>query len=391
VWHQVEDEIAVIRCGAAPRLSVTLAVALVAIVALPERLPGQQRHELSPPGTQRTPPPANAAATPLFAQSSRLIVTAPSNPVIDRVDRYSRGDQGQSGVAPMPRWELVALIQELQRVVPGWVRAGGVADGPRRRLAAATYVLDLLNVNFRIAWAPGTGREMLEWACDLLRDAPPAMPEKIWHMASLALFERFEIDMSSHLSHVERRFPGEGRWLLARALNEEFATWPERRDETPFLQLSAASEQRIVGAFRDATADATIGGEARLRWGYLELRRGHVTEALDHFDQIGTLGDATLRYWFHLFHGRALEQAHRPADAVEAYRFAFAEAPYAQSATMALASALVADRRATEAAAFVIRMLRAESAPFDPWTIYTFPDYRLWPTLFDELRVAIAP
>jgi len=43
--------------------------------------------------------------------------------------------------------------------------------------------------------------------------------------------------------------------------------------------------------------------------GYFELRRGRADEAVTHFAEAGEPGDAVLRYWLHLFKGRALERA----------------------------------------------------------------------------------
>src|SRR6185295_17550041 len=143
--------------------------------------------------------------------------------------------------------------------------------------------------------------------------------------------------------------------------------------------------------FRDAAAQEATRQEAQLRWGYFELRRGRVDDALSHFELAGTPDDVCLRYWVHLFKGRALEQKNRPADALAAYRLAFEDVPYAQSATVSLGAALVAEHRLGEAAALITRMLPMRPAPPDPWTLYTFPDFRFWPQRFAELQKAIVP
>ena len=104
-----------------------------------------------------------------------------------------------------------------------------------------------------------------------------------------------------------------------------------------------------------------------------------------------TPDDVCLRYWLHLFKGRALEQKNRPADALVAYRLAFEDVPYAQSATVSLGAALVAEHRPGEAAALITRMLAMRPAPPDPWTLYTCPDLRFWPQLLAELQKAIVP
>ena len=67
---------------------------------------------------------------------------------------------------------------------------------------------------------------------------------------------------------------------------------------------------------------------------------------------------------------------------------AVAEVPYAQSAALALASALVVDHRAAEAAALVTRTLGVPP-PRDPWTTYMFPDVRFWDASIATLRRGI--
>jgi hypothetical protein len=77
-------------------------------------------------------------------------------------------------------------------------------------------------------------------------------------------------------------------------------------------------------------------------------------------------------------------------EAIASYRLAFSEVPYAQSATTALAVALVANRQADEAAALTNRMLSVQP-PLDPWNFYTFPATRSWQTLMSRLREVVKP
>ncbi len=97
-----------------------------------------------------------------------------------------------------------------------------------------------------------------------------------------------------------------------------------------------------------------------------------------------------MRYWLYLFEGRAFEETHAPDDAVAAYRLAVAAVPNAQSATVALAAALVADRRTAEAVPLVNTVLTAP-APVDPWVFYTCPDCRAWAQAIANLRKAATP
>ena len=285
----------------------------------------------------------------------------------------------------------------------------------RRRLAMATYALDLINANpFVVADGPTmrvadpTLREMaignlsalvspsaadvLEWACSVLREGPPLPAERTWHVAAIAALERFrgQAALDSHIEHAESRFPNDPEWALARAVSQESRTWPDRRDEADYRPPSGLTASRIEARFKEAAGFPATRQEAHIRWGYFELRRGRADQALTHFAEAGEPGEPVLRYWLHLFKGRALERAGRLDEAIASYRLACSDVPYAQSATTALAVALVANHQADEAAALMNRMLSVQP-PLDPWSFYTFPATRLWPTLMSQLREAVKP
>ena len=127
-----------------------------------------------------------------------------------------------------------------------------------------------------------------------------------------------------------------------------------------------------------------------LRLGNFESRRGHWDAALAEFDRVSASDDRVIRYWLHLFRGQALSRVNRSTDAIEAYRRACEEFPYAQSATIALGTLLVANGNSSEAREMVTRLLTMD-AQSDPWRVYKFPAYRHWPALVHELRLAMAP
>jgi tetratricopeptide (TPR) repeat protein len=143
---------------------------------------------------------------------------------------------------------------------------------------------------------------------------------------------------------------------------------------------------RIRSRYEDAITNGAVRQEAHLRLGYVELLRGRTVEALMHFDQVGAPDDRTLRYMLHLLRGKALTAAQRHDDAIESFRRAFDEVPYAQSATLALGAALVTRGRHNEAEDLISRMLTLPAPPFDPWTIHTMPEWRFWEPLMSSLR-----
>jgi Ca-activated chloride channel family protein len=334
-----------------------------------------------------------------------------SGSVIESMDRYERGGRPLSFDSVQA---FTSSFENLRKAAPAWIRVDP-SQQARRRLAIAAYALDLINANpdvvadgpvMRVAdpglretfaWNLGalaspSAADVVEWACSVLQEGPPLPAERTWHVAAIAVLERFrgQSALESHIAHAEGRFPKDPEWALARAVHQELQTWPDRRDEAEYRPPSGLTASRIAARFEEAAGFTATHQEAHLRWGYFELRRGRADEALTHFGQVGEPGDAVLRYWLHLFKGRALERVGRLEEAIASYRLAFSEVPYAQSATTALAVALVAHRQADEAAALTNRMLSAQP-PLDPWNFYTFPATRLWQTLMSQLREAVKP
>ena len=374
----------------------------------------------TPVATTPSAPVASTAATVSGGVSSPVLdaLPDPRSPIPDPrspiLDRYERGDPAGRPPSFDSTQPFYASFENLRKAAPAWIGADP-SQQARRRLAMATYALDLINANpFVVADGPTmrvadpTLREMaqgnlsalispsasdvVEWACSVLREGSPPPAERTWHVAAIAVLERFrgQASLDSHIEHAESRFPNDPEWALARAVSQESRTWPDRRDEENYGPPSGLTASRIEARFKEAAGFAATRQEAHLRWGYFELRRGRADEALTHFAQAGEPDDAVLRYWLHLFKGRALERVGRLDDAIASYRLAGTAVPYAQSATTALAVALVANQQADEAASLMNRMLSVQP-PLDPWSFYTFPKTRFWPTLMSRLREAVKP
>ena len=353
----------------------------VSLAPLPAAMSSSAR-----PAAPSTPPPAaSTPSRPTSAPASREGRPA----AIDALDRYERAEfvdvlsePGPNGARP---------LGDVVRAIPQWVSAGRAAAEPRRRLAAATYLLELLELHARdrAPWLPGQPALVaLEWACAELRKYPAQPDEVLWHRAAFGLLERAGASdaLLAHLDHVQPRFPGEPRLALARAIARELAI-PDRltmdRDSVP-----AVTTAGVIAAYAEAERFERERSEAHLRWGHLELRLGHVSEALTHFEAMSASADPYLRYWRQLFTGRALQDAGRVKDAIAQFEGALREAPYAQAASIALGAALVEDRRPSEAAALVIRTLSLQPPVQDPWTAYLAPDMRFWPAIVGQLREA---
>lgn len=308
-------------------------------------------------------------------------------------DRYANGDASSVPATRMTRDDLRRWSGTFRRAAELWIKAGGPAEESRRRLVVATYALQAMTAQSdeRLWSERQPAFNLVEWASSLLRKGPPSSGERIWHEAAVAQLERFRAlrELDRLIGHEHGRFPNDEHWVLARAICEDLNTWPEVRDGTRF-DVDPAIAARITARYTEAAALTSVRQEALLRLGYFELRRGRVEQALAHFSAVGEPGDVFLRYLLHLFQGRALEQAHRRADAIAAYRQATRDVPFAQSATLELAAALVEDQRGPEATKLVTQMLEVPASG-DPWIIYTMPDARFWPAAMRALREAIKP
>lgn len=318
------------------------------------------------------------------------------------LDRFDGGDWSVAAGAAMSPDQLESFQKAIRERAPAWIAAGAAATQPRRRLSVATFVLQVLaSQEDPFVWqgggqvsryhAPLPAAALVEWTADMLKHDPPVVAERWWHLGAIALLERARgIEMLNlEIDRARGRFPTEDRWTLARAVSEEFDTWPEARDSRRF-DPSPLILGRIRERYQEALVRPSVRQEAELRLGYLELRLGRLDEAQTHFEKAGTPAEATLRYWLELFRGQLFEQTKHWPEAVNAYQRAFDAAPYAQSAAIALADALVQAHRPSEAATISSRTLTLQPVPFDPWAIYTLPDLRFWPRITTELRSALA-
>lgn len=314
------------------------------------------------------------------------------SPVVTTLERFASADWTLGKLPALTIDQLRLLHRDLRRDVPSWVAAGEVDDQPRRRLAVATFVLDLLssqrdpflwNSN-QAAW------NMLDWTEGMLRDGPPLPAERQWYLAAIALLERADVakELELFVGRAQGRFPNDERLMLDRAIAQDLNTWPQDREGPPFAPNPAISTP-IVSRYEEAAAFPSVRAEALLRLGFFELRRGRVNAALARFEQVSEPQDKFMRYWLGLMRGRALEEAGRLDDAIASYQMAFDEVPFARSATVALCAALVAAHRDGDAQRLASRML-VSPPPADPWTVYVLPDWRFWGAMMDQLHNAVA-
>ena len=130
--------------GFSPAVSANANHAIVVNVSRPGLIARARRTnvEVVPTG-----PPAAPGGVASSTNTSRM--PGPTSPpgtasAVALLDRYERGPF--TAVAPpnLRGSDLWDAFREMQVAAPGWVRARGPAEEPRRRLAVATYVLELV-------------------------------------------------------------------------------------------------------------------------------------------------------------------------------------------------------------------------------------------------------
>src|SRR5579872_5866388 len=124
--------------------------------------------------------------TRVASQAPPASVQAPAavDSVALQLDRY----RANPAAAPPPRLDtrgLAAFVGQLKSSAPGWIGVNGPAGEPERRLAVATYVLDLINAQDQKTWLlqpllKASG--LVDWACLILRGGPPPLAERDWYV-----------------------------------------------------------------------------------------------------------------------------------------------------------------------------------------------------------------
>jgi VWFA-related protein len=342
---------------------------------------------LAPAGSPPTPPVSRPPAPPVISN----VRTA----TWDLLDQFIDPAWDVDQAPRMSIAQMRATLSALKRDTPGWIAAAPAANQPARRLAAAAFVLDLLYTqNDPYIWTQNQpAPDFIDWAAGILDDGSPTPEEKLWSFGAIALFERagVPVPLERFLVRAEKRFPGEERWALARAVAEDLRTWPEERDVQAF-HVDPSIVGPLVSRYEAAIALPSVKQEALLRLGYFELRRGHVDEATAKFAAASAAepDDAIMRFWLHILYGRAFEQANRLDEAIQQYQTALGAVPGATSATSALIGALSKAHHPADAARVAAAALATPAAPVDPWTMYVLPDFRFWPSIIEQLRKVVA-
>jgi tetratricopeptide (TPR) repeat protein len=251
---------------------------------------------------------------------------------------------------------------------------------------------------------------LVEWLCDRFGGQPPSEAERLFHLASIAVFQWARDDrmlvggrprpfmpVSTHILHGARRFPDEHRfklaWLTVRHELQVISARPlspgfllagdtlnqldqDPRDGQPKLQDTLDALQRLADL-------PTIAHEVRLRRAALRFAMGDPEAAIDDLKVAMGAAEPFVAYLANLLYGLSLERRGLLAQAPPFYEAALRLVP-ASSATTALASAWFRLGNADAAAALLPRRAAAD----DPWVQYGELDYRFFPAYIAALRDA---
>jgi tetratricopeptide (TPR) repeat protein len=351
--------------------------------------------------------------------ATRFVAAQQPSVVFDFLNRYQKGDLRVAQETS----DIPFLANELVKHGEKWIDAAGPDAAPARRLAAATFGLELADgTSFDEDWF--RVRQVIEWGCRLLQKQPRQDAERLWYLASISLAEgahdvrllgahylwlledRPEQPDVSHLDHARDRFPDDSRFAFASLVSQEstFFAVEGDRDEPwesdASLNRRAASEldakiklsarlaiRRLIDRFGEFRRDASLSAEADLRIGRLLFVLHEPARAISQFDEVlRKTHDPFLVHLAHLFAGRALEQLGDLDRARAAYEESLKVVPAAQAASMLLAARFSADGRRTDAQAVMQSSFSVDSRARDPWRLYGYGSYRFWPQYIAALR-----
>jgi tetratricopeptide (TPR) repeat protein len=297
------------------------------------------------------------------------------------------------------------LFSDLRRTGPGWIDAAHGESRERRRRIAALVTLEAAAaaVSTPGAWDEALYRAMLEWGCGQIRRGPPDAFQLRWLRASIALVHAagdlyFLTGPAEHLEHARQQYPDDPRFALAAVIvRPEVRTLTNRPRALIDLLASERTPRRqveqkfrvLLDELHSVRDEAEVGAEASLRAGILLFHLGELEPTLPLFDRAaGDRGDELVGYLGHLFRGLTLEALGRGDEATAEYEGAVRIVPHARSGVMLLARRLFISGHRAEAARLLDGAFGAGRVT-DPWRVYAYGDFRIWPLYRDALRAEV--
>lgn len=370
--------------------------------------------------------------------------------VIDGLVAYASGDYARA-LGPIKRLaDVDAVFLGLTNSAAGWIDSSGRPSSQfGRRLVVASFALEAAASSFEIP-ASRDGREaavrsrlkLISWAASVLtKDLKSGVAlavdgqERPWFMAAISFLEadnwlglidlppwlsglfpqgqlsgkRESVDLRLQplLTLALQRFPTDDFLLLEQAKVEEhfglpngmFPGQPIREIQSVFEITFDRVNGRAFGDDQDRLLQAarahykklmsskSVGAEAYLRNGFIQLMLGDRSRARDDFSSATKLTtDRDILYLSSFLSGWSWNRDRRVAEAEKALRDALAAAPRARSAAIVLAAVLYATNRRDDASELLQETLFASPAPRDPWNDALRGRAPLWLSDLEVLR-----
>lgn len=345
------------------------------------------------------PLPVAEAPRPLLAQSQA--------PMAEMIAGYADWAAGRRKSADVDVADLDAARRELGRMDPSSIPVdpAWTPDQARemRRRILTSFALELAAIGAR-RHASSAAR-LVEWACAYVRSHTPINDfDRAWQLAALSALEG-GIDsrtLADHVSHAQAVFRGEPRLSLARGVAEEQFNAPSealvrseaaaglvraREALTRAEGESFRASERAIARFEEVSRDESVGAEASLRAGHVQLLLGRYDAALTSWTAVEQrTKDPALLFLLHLFRGIAFEGRARLDEARQSYKAALAISPHAHSATLRLAALAFRYGHEDDSAALADALLKDDDARRDPWWSYYAADWRFWYPRVEHLR-----
>jgi tetratricopeptide (TPR) repeat protein len=319
----------------------------------------------------------STAASP--SQPAAQITLPPSTQAI--VLRYAAGEYDVfKTLAPLQA--LVLLSNRRSIPDPGF-------GGERSRRVLAAFGLELARSARLDQWHEALNLIASVRAELIMRPLRRDGFDRHWHEAVIGTLEMIGdvAALDLELNDALKEFPGEPRFVLARAVSEELRLQALLPAGARLGDFREAELVRLRSTLQSALALPAVRGEAALRLGRLELALGRHSEALQRFDEAEPrVDEPALQYLVRLSRGEALAALGRADEAKTAYRSALEVGPDVQSATLKLAGLLFVEGRREEADALVDHLIGLPAAEWDPWWTYRNGDQRLLSQALGELR-----
>jgi len=320
-------------------------------------------------------------------------------------------------------------VTQFTTALDAWVAIGDAVDAPHRRRVAAIFAIEAswhatrtfehLRMRHTDPWrrhpAVHADRERLRTSESL----PLVAEWAVTHVPATGILDKTErtiwrtavgLAQDGHAWHRLRdgmlpvalkRLPDDPRVKLASVLAAtnvdlgllRVTSLVGRFDVLRVEHLGSSVTRKFpkaIAAFETLLTDSSLAGEAALRIGYLELRRGRWPAALARFDAARRVAtEPTLIAASDYFAGWVLEQQDKPAEAIAAYRRAHAITPLMRNLATRLSALLYLHHQRAEAFAILDPALNARPSPQDFLYVIARADARFVPEWLAELRQAV--